>query len=89
VKTSSSASSRFFLSSCRSVSASGDGYDDVAFVDVVCCFLLNSLQDRLQRMRFSDMLTTSEGFELTRALIDALMSAYKDSKGDQVSTRSV
>jgi hypothetical protein len=35
-------------------------------------------------MRFSDMLTTSEGFELTRALIDALMSAYKDGKGDQV-----
>jgi hypothetical protein len=59
------------------------------FADVVCCFLLNSLQDRLQRMRFSDMLTTSEGFELTRALIDALMSAYKDSKGDQVSTQSV
>jgi nuclear pore complex protein Nup155 len=47
------------------------------------------LQDRLQRMRFSDMLTTSEGFELTRALIDALMSAYKDGKGDQASVEAI
>jgi len=52
-------------------------------------YLPQAFQNRLQRMRFCEFITTPEGFELTRALVDALITPYKEGKGDQASVEAI
>jgi nuclear pore complex protein Nup155 len=76
------------LRRCREVLAFLSILHEHRFVGVFRS-LPGDLQERINRIRFSELVSTSEGFELTRSLVNALVGLYAEGKGDQASVDAI